>query len=261
VKKCLIFMFSMILGCPCMIPAVTLDELIDDILAVRRIQFETVTDMVCISEQYEKSTDKNGNIKETKKLIKDLYIKKINQKWVVKEDFREYYLNGVKQDDRKLADEVKEYHKNKKRRGNRDLTYDLLAPLLAENRSMYRLELRPDIADVEAFDCYEIRATATADIDTLLNYTYYIDTVSTHLVRADFVPAKLTDNFFFKLKEFDMTMTFEPFNDSVWVPYRFRIAGQGKAILFIGVNFEAEEIFLYPRINVGLPDSLFSDVK
>lgn len=246
---------------PCIVSAITLDELIANILTVRQMQLDAVADMVCRVEQYEKETDKNGNIKETKKLIKNVYLKKIQGKWVIKEDFREYYLNGLKQDDRALADEVKEYYKNKKRRGNRDLTYDLLAPLLDENRTMYRFEWNPAVADIDGLDCYQIKAIATADIDTLLNYSYYVDTASYHLVRADFVPAQLTDNFFFKLKEFDMGMSFEPLDDSVWVPFRFKIAGQGKAMLFIGVNFEAEEIYLNPRINVGLPDSLFSDVK
>lgn len=260
-KIIMVCLFSMILCNPDIASAITIEDLIDNVLTVRQMQIDAVDDMVFNAEQYEKETDKDGKIKETKKLIKTVFVKRINDKWVVKEDFEEYYLNGQKQDAKALADEVKEYHKNKKRRGNRDLTYDLLAPLLDEHQAMYRFELNPVVASIDGFDCYQLGATTAADIDTLLNYTYYIDTATYHLVRANFVPARLTDNFFFKLKEFDLVMTFEPLDDSIWLPYRFKITGQGKAMLFIGVNFEAEEIFLNPRINVGLADSLFLNVK
>ncbi len=260
-KKINAIWFFFVLTCPCVISAITVDELIDKVLAVRQMQFNSVNDMVCTAEQYEKKADGDGNIKETKKLIKTVYVKKIDGRWAVEENFEEYYLNGQKQDEKALADEVEQIKKDKKRRGNRDLMYDLLAPLLSKNRQMYSFKLDPVVVDRDGFDCYQLNGTAASDIDTLLNYTYYFDTASYHLVKADFTPAQLTDNFFFKLKEFDMIMTFEPYNDSLWVPYRFKIAGKGKAMLFIGVNFEAEEIYLHPRINVGLPDSLFSNIK
>jgi len=260
-RKIVLFLYFIVLVIPCMASAITVDELIDKVLAVRQMQFDSVNDLVCKAEQYEKKADGDGNIKETKKLIKTVYVKKIDGRFEVREDFEEYYLNGQKQDAKALADEVEQIKKDKKRRGNRDLMYDLLAPLLNRNRIMYSFELDPVVVDLDGFDCYQLSGITAANMDTLLNYKYYFDTASYHLVKADFKPAQLTDNFFFKLKEFDMVMTFEPYNDSLWVPYRFKIAGNGKAMLFIGVNFEAEEIYLNPRINVGLPDSLFTNLE
>lgn len=259
-KKTYAILFFVVLVCPCMASAITVDELIGKVLEVRQMQFDFVGDMVCQAEQYEKKEDSDGNIKETKKLIKTVYVKKIDGRFEVREDYDEYYLNGQKQDDKALADEVEQIKKDKKRRGNRDLMYDLLAPLRDKNRRMYSFNLDPNVVDMDGFNCYRLNGTATSDNDTLLNYKYYFDTASYHLVEANFTPAHLTDNFFFKLKEFDMVMSFDPYNDSLWVPYRFKITGKGKAMLFIGVNFEAEEIYLNPRINVGLPDSLFSNL-
>lgn len=240
--------------------ALQTDELIDKILEVRRIQNDAINDMVISSEQFEKKIDDDGNVKETKKFIKTIFVKKNQGSWLVKEQYNEYYLNGIRQDDDELRGEIENIEKDKKKRGNRDLTYDMLAPLLPENREMYKFDFAGNlIADIDGYDCYVLKAEAIADIDTLLNYTYFIDSASCHLVKADFVPAQLTDNFFFKLKEFNMAMSYDPYDDAIWVPYQFVIQGKGKAMMFIDVNFKAEELYSDTRINVGLPDSLFDD--
>jgi hypothetical protein len=210
----------------------------------------------------EKETDGKGNVKKLEKYDKKIYLKTFGDSLLIKEEYLSYYIDGEKQSDQEPAKKAQKKADEKKKRRGRDLAYDLTTPLQPKNRQSYETSY-DGIADslIDGFVCYKLRAEARQDSDTLIDALYYIDTASYHPVRIDFRPAKLVRKLMFRLSDFRMTLQYKPFSDRIWLPYRFEIKGKGKAALFIGVNFEAEETYFNPVINSGLADSLFLQTK
>lgn len=242
-----------------------LTQIIDRVLAIDRAQNEFIKDITFDVASYEKSVGSDGKVKETKKYLKRVYMKRLEGgKYGYHEDYLDYYIDGVRQDSKDLDKMAQEKAEKKKKRGGKDIAFDMFAPLKPENSSLYIVtyeEISPKAVD--GVTCYLVRAAADSTsapegvLDTLVNCLYYIDTASYHIVLAEFAPAKLVSKFMFKMSTLDMSINYEPYSDSLWLPYRFHIRGKAKAMYFMGINFEGEEDYTNPVINADISDSLF----
>lgn len=242
-------------------------EIVSRVMAVRRAQMAGIDDITFDVEAYETSLDGSGNVKETKKYSKKIFMKKaVGDNFKYWEEYLAYYINGIRQEKADLKKLAAEKAEKKKKRGGKDISYDMTLPLKAASRNLYVLTyegLSPQ--PVDGYVCYLVRATADSSrvpndiMDTLINCLYYIDTVSYQIVQIDFAPAKLVSKFLFKMSALDMRINYEPYGDSLWLPYRFHIRGKARAIYAVGINFEAEEQYNNPVINAGLEESMFKD--
>ena len=240
--------------------AISVGGLIDSVLAARQRQLDAVDDMSFDAVFYERRTDGDGNITEEKKYDKKIFVKKINDSFHIHQQYRSFYLDGVRRPREELIAEVDKKQEERKKRGGRDFTYDMTVPLQMLYTGMYDISYKGITKEkVEGYTCYMLRADAREENDTLINCTYYIDTTSYNLVRVDFSPAKLTKKLIFKLKQLDMTINYTKYESSIWIPRRFELHGQGKAAFFVNVYFQSEETYTNPAINSGLDDSIFEN--
>lgn len=241
------------------------DSIIQKVLLTHKTAMAEISDLTLDIDSYERRLDGDGNVKETDKLVKKGYLKRVEgDKFLYNEDYNEYYIDGKKQDQKSLKKITKERLDRKKKNRSKDLSFDIATPLEPQFRDIY------DIVDqglsekeIEGYPCFLLRATvndnSTANkiIDTLANYLFYIDTSSYQIVKVDFEPARLISKLFFKFKSLKMSISFAPYDSSLWLPSHFLIEGHAKAAFFVGVNFEGEEIYKNPTINIGLDDSLY----
>ncbi len=236
-----------------------LDSIINKVIAVRDAEIAKINDLKMDAVSYEKREDGDGNVKETKKYVKTVFLKKGEDgKYIYGEEYTGYFVDGVRQDDKQLPKVAEERADRKKKRGGKDIAFDIVSILRPETRKYYNVTydgLSPK--PIDDFPCYVIRAVAdtvhtAADIlDTLVNITYYIDTASYHVVRAEFAPASLISRFMFKMSELDMSLDYEPYDETIWVSRRFHIKGRAKAMYFMGIYFEGEEVYSNPVVNGG----------
>jgi len=218
--------------------AITLDALIDSVLAAREIQDRAITDITLDSRLIEKRTDSDGNPKEIKEYDKEIFIKKIDDSLHIYEQYLSYTKNGEPQPGDKLVEENKKKKEEKAKRGSQDLTYDLFKPFRPEHRPLYNFQFSDDsIEQVNGYYCFVIRALPREESDSLIDATYYIDSETFQPVRVEFTPARLVKQLMFKLKSFRMSMTYQPYNDSIWLPEKFTLHGEGKAALLFNVFF------------------------
>jgi len=251
-----IFLFSA--AWPDYDPSKMPEGLIDSILSAGQRQADILNDMVFDATLTQKKLDGDGELKEIKEYKKRIYARKYDDGWRVYEEFLEYIKDGEVQSAEVLAEEAEKKRQEKEKRGNRDLTFELTEPFKMLYTGLYNLRWR-GVSDekIGGYECYIIDIEAREESDSLINATYFVDTATYHIVRADFQPAKLAKGLMFKMKEFDMSMHYEPYDDDIWLPRRFHITGKGKAALFINVSFEIEELYTDPVINSGLDDSMF----
>ncbi|SYZ74478.1 exported hypothetical protein [Candidatus Zixiibacteriota bacterium] len=234
-----------------------LDSIITKVIAVRDAEIAQLNNLKMDAVSYEKREDGDGNVKETKKYIKTVFLKKgPDGKFAYSEEYTGYFVDGIRQDDKQLPKVAEERADRKKKRGGKDIAFDIVSILRPEMRKYYTVTydgLAPK--PVDDFPCYVIRAVAdtvhtVSDIlDTLVNITYYIDMSSYHVVRAEFAPASLISRFMFKMSELDMSLDYEPYDETIWLPRRFHIKGRAKAMYFMGIYFEGEEIYSNPVVN------------
>ena len=237
---------------------ITVGMLIDSVLAARQRQVDAVKDMTFDAVFYERRTDKDGNISEEKKYEKRIFVKQINDSFYIHQQYRTFYLDGVRQPRELLVAEVEKKQEERKKRGGRDFTYDLTIPLQMLYTGMYDVSYKGITKEkIEGHICYKLYADAREKNDTLINCMYYVDTTSYNLVRVDFSPAKLVSKFMFKLKELDMRINYQKYDSAIWIPRRFELLGKGKAAFFVGVYFQSEETYINPVVNSGLDDSIF----
>ncbi len=236
---------------------IPLDELIDSVLAVTQAQKENINNMMIDAVFYERKLDGKGKIKEEKKYEKIIYLEKINDSLTQVEKYLTCYKDGDKIDEEKAAKEFAKKKEEKEKRKNRDLTYDMTIPLQSTHRALYDIyyDSIPE-RSVSNFDCLVVRAVAVEKTDSLINCTYYIDKNSYNPVKVDFSPSKLVKKMMFKLNSLDMSLEYRPLDHEIWVPVRFYIRGRGKAALFVGVNFESEEIYSKHKVNVTVNGEL-----
>mgnify|MGYP001765994139 CR=1 FL=1 len=234
-----------------------LNAIVGRLLDNHQAQLALINDITYDVVSYEKRTDGDGKVKETKKYIKKIRLDKgPDGKFLNNETIYEYYINGEKQNDADLAKLARERAENKKKRGGQGIDYDMTRPFKPEKRGHYVIRyLGLAEEKIDGYDCYKVGIEAKDNketkslLDTLINAVYYIDTVSYNLVRVDFSPARLTSKLMFKLRALDMSVRYEPYDSTLWLPRQFTIKGRGKAALLVGVYFEGEELYSNPVIN------------
>jgi hypothetical protein len=234
-----------------------LNVIVGRLLDNNQAQLALISDITYDVVSYEKRTDGDGKVKETKKYIKKVRLDKgPDGKFLNNETIYEYYINGEKQNDADLAKLARERAEKKKKRGGQGIDYDMTRPLKPERREYYDVRyLGLAEEQIDGYDCYMVGIEAKENketkslLDTLINAVYYIDTISYNLVRVDFSPARLTSKLMFKLRALDMSVRYEPYDSTLWLPRQFTIKGRGKAALFVGVYFEGEEVYSNPVIN------------
>jgi hypothetical protein len=243
-----------------------LAQIIDRLLASEARQAEKVSDVVLDSELFERRLKGNGEIKEEKRYLKEVYFRKVPdsaRKMEVFERYLEFYKDGEKQSDNDLRKAVKDkVEKLKKGRGD-DKARLLTDVFLPENAEFYSI-FYEGIVDsaVENYTCYYIKVRAKENKDDLkerINAEFYIDTASARPVFVSFRPAEFKSNMMFKFKQLEMSLEFKEYQKDVWLPLRFYLRGKAKAALFFGVDFEANETFSNPRFDTGVEDIVFSE--
>lgn len=245
--------------------AIELTHILDCATVTYDLAFEKVKDLTFDATMYEKRLDGDGNIKETKKYEKKIYLKKSEAgKFHYHEEYLGYYLDGEKREKEDLKKLAKDREERKKRRGGRDISFDIVTPLKSVNRELFEIKNKGvEEEPYSGMDCYVLSARPILEkfegdaVDTLVNYQFYIDTSTFHIARIDFEPASLASQFMFKMKELKMSIRYEPYDEELWLPARFEIEGKGKAMYFIGIDFKAEELYSNPVVNGGISDTLF----
>jgi hypothetical protein len=232
--------------------------LLERILAVDQQQREQITDLTLDAEYIEGESLDDGNFVEKIRLLKTVMILYRPDTALYREDYREYYLEGEKQSDEELQSEAADRMDKKAKRRAKDISWPMLTPFYPRHKTDYEIEYR-GIAEelIEDHTCYHFQVQATREDEDLINGDYYFESTSFHLVRVDFSPARLVKKTMFKLKELNLSVAYRPTPEDHWVPYRFDIAGKGKAAFFFGVVFAGTEYYRNPKVNTGLTADLF----
>ncbi len=260
IKHITLFVYPLCVFCILVAPshAIETEALLDSIVNVKQAQIEKINDLNIDAVMFERRTNSKGEIKEEKKFIKKIYAQKINDSLRVHMDFLEYYKDGEIQPEDELREEYEEKMERQKKGNRRDISTDITEPLKPDMRPLYDIEYK-GLADtlINGYTCHIIRVDAREEADSLINCTYYIDTATFNVVRAEFEPADLPGGLMFSLKTMQMNINYAPVTDSLWLTRKFTLEGHGKAALFVGVHFEMEETYGGYAINRGIPDSIF----
>ncbi|MCB2230391.1 hypothetical protein KQH82_06725 [bacterium] len=234
------------------------EALIDRILAVyseQRDALTTVTFDVVLSEGEMK--DKEGFV-EKERFDKKVYLKFQPDTIWFHEEYLAYYKDGEQKSEKDLRNAEKDRRKKKESRKSFDISYPMVKPFQAENRSLYDITYEGTTEEPDGrYLCHVFSVKAKVDADTLLNGTWYFDSETFQLAHVDFSPARLVKKTMFKLNELDMSLVQGPNPDGYWLPERFEIVGKGKAAFFVGVSFAGQAYYRNPIINSPVPDSLF----
>lgn len=234
------------------------EALIDRILAVyweQRDALTTVTFDVVLSEGEVK--DKEGFV-EKERFDKKVYLKFQPDTIWYHEEYLAYYKDGEQKSEKDLRNAEKDRRKKKESRKSFDISYPMVKPFFVEDRPLYDITYEGTADEPDGrYLCHVFSVQAKEEADTLVNGTWYFDSETFQLARADFSPAKLVKKTMFKLNQLEMALIQGPNREGYWLPERFEIAGKGKAALFIGVSFAGQAYYRNPIINSPVPDSLF----
>jgi len=236
------------------------EALIERILAVDKVQRERVRDVSFDAEYVESEDLGNGETKEKVRFEKEVFVKYLPDTAWYAEKYLAFYADGQLKSESELKTEAADRMEKKKRRSARDISFPMLKSFYPSERAFYEISY-VGIAS-QRFDdrvCHQFRVAAKQPSDSLINGDFYFEAENFHLVRVDFTPSKLVKRTMFKLKSLDMSITYGPNADDIWLPRQFEIHGKGKAMFFIGVDFAGTEYYRNPRINTGLSDSLFEE--
>jgi len=230
--------------------AIDADAIIQKVVEVEARQRAEIRDVVFDAEYIEMEIDENGEMKEKMRLEKTVTLKYINDSVIYVETFNAYYKKGELMSEDELSKIAREKTEKKKKRGSRDISYSILSPFYDKNKQDYSITyLGVHDTTVSDYLCHKFKVESLTGDKKAINGEYYFDADSFHLVRVDFVPAKIGGNFFFNMKKLELSMMFAPNSDGYWFPTRFDISGQGKAMFFIGVSWAGTEYFRNPRVN------------
>jgi len=234
------------------------EALIERMLAVDRQQSEQLKDVVFDAEYIEGEDKGDEGFKEEVRFVKKVSIKYFEDTAWYHEEYLEYYKDGELKSEKDLLKQAAERKEKKRKRKTRDISYSMLKPFYPEQRELYNLEyLGVSSERIEEHVCHHFRVDALEEIDSLIRGDFYFEAETFHLVQADFSPAKLVKKTMFKLKELNMSITYAPSDENIWLPTRFDFAGKGKAALFFGVDFSGTEYYSNPVVNGGIETSVF----
>jgi len=236
------------------------EALIERILAVDAEQKSKLRDVVFDAELVEGEMTDEG-FKEESRFVKKVYVKYQADTALFFEEYLEYYEKGELKSDKDCQKAGKERTEKKEKRKSYDISYPMLKPFYPESRELFEIKFEGTADEpIEGRTCYHFKVTTIKPDRSLLNGNYYFDYETFNLVRLDFTPSKLAGNLMFKMKKLDMSLSFSPTADDLWLPELFEIAGKGKISFLFGVSFAGRESYRPVTINGGLADELFTEV-
>lgn len=247
-----VFLLSggLVLGLAMTASAVDVGDVVEGAYRRDRLVRAEIVDLTMEAVSLSRKLTGDGSVKEEKKFLKTYYFKDS----LFATSFHEYYLDGVKQDEKKLIEQVREDEQRRSKGRGRDASIDPLAPFSPKNRQNYRFTLLDDESRQGA-DCYHVNAECLVEDENLLEGDFWFDREGFNLVYAEVHPAELTS----PLKQLDMVQSRKRHESGYWLPDRFYLRGRGKVMLVIKFAFEVEEKYSNHRLNGGLSDELFKE--
>ena len=234
------------------------DAIIQKILAVEAKQRAEIQTVTFDAEYIERESNGNGGYDEKLRLEKKIRLKYLPDTVWYNEEYLKYFRNGLARPDKECDEVADERKDKKKRRGSRDISWPMLLPFKPESRGTYSVTyLGVNDSAVSDFVCHHFKVNSTTEDEDKINGDYYFDAASFQLIRAEFSPAKLGGNLLFKMDKLQMSLSYAPTPEGLWLPKAFEISGKGKAAFFIDVDWQGTEYFHNPQINTGLSDELF----
>jgi hypothetical protein len=230
----------------------SLEQVVDSVYKRDSITRAEVGDMVMDAESYSRKLSSDGAVKEEKKFFKTYYFKGP----LVKTVFHEFYLDGVRQDDKALQEQIKDDAERRRKGRARDASVDPLLPFHPENRSQYAFTL-VSVEQKHGCICYHVTADCLIDDESKFEGDYWIETKWLNLVHAEFHPADLPTG----LKSLELQKSYAPVEHGYWLPIGLQVRGKGQVLLFIKFNFAVEELYSKHKINTGLTDDFFKEAE
>lgn len=226
------------------------EVIIDRIVTIEKRMMADVKYITYDAEYVEGEQNDEGVFEEKIRFVKKIHIKYLADTAYMHEEYLEFYKDGKAQNEGQMKKESRDRLEKKKKRKSKDISCSLIEPFYPENRDLYEITyVGVEDNKIESYTCYHFKVFAKEESEELINGDFYFDTESFNPVKIDFTPAKLTKNLMFKMKELNMSVTYQMFDNSYWLPSRFDISGKGKAMFFIGVNFSGTEYYRSPVIN------------
>lgn len=209
-------------------------------------------DMTMAAETIYLRLKDDGSVKYEKRYLKTYYFKGDQHK----AEFLEYYLDGVRQDEKAIKDEVKEAKEREKKGRNRDASINPLRLFYPESRADYTFTLAGTESKGE-FTCFHVVAESKKDDDKILEGDFWVDTDSLRLIQTDFHPSAMPTT----IKYLDMTMTYGPAADGFWLLQKFHMSLAGKALLVFKFKVSVDETYSNHKVNTSLADDLFRELE
>lgn len=229
-----------------------IEQVIDGVYARDSLMHADIHDLTMTAVSYSRKLDGDGESKEEKKFVKTYSFKGDRFRVV----FSEYWLDGEKQDAKKLAEQVKEAEDRRRKGRTHDASIDPMRLFSPENRGHYRFSM-PGIEKKRGYDCYHIVADCMVEDEDLLEGDFWVETDGLNPVYVEFHPAKMPS----KIKQLDMQRSFVRHESGYFLPEGFYLLGRGKVMIFIKFNFEVEEQYSEYVINGGLSDAIFQEAE
>ncbi len=236
------------------------EALIDQILSVDAHQRAEVKDLILDAEYVEGKLGTDGDLVDTRRFLKEIYIQYLPDTTRYHERYLEYYKDGQLQPEEELQKEARDQAGKRRKRGTRTIAYPILTPFRPEVSAEYSREYA-GVTDekINGRVCHHFRVMAKVADPDHINGDYYFDAESFHLVRVDFTPAKLPGGVMSRLNQLTMSIQYEPTPEGYWFPVQCDMQGKGKAAFFFGINFAAVEYYSNPRVNTGLQADIFEE--
>ncbi len=230
----------------------TVDEIINNVYERDSQMHEAITDLTMTAESFARKLSGDGDIKEEKKFIKTYYFKRSD----FKIEFLEFYLDGIKQDDKALAEQIEDAKDRRKKGRVRDASIDPLTVFGPDKRADYDFTLI-GVETKEGVECYHVLAACNLENDKMLEGDFWFTTDGFNPVHIEFRPSKMPS----KIKKLDMKRTYAEAVNGWWLPKKFYLRGNGKVMIFIKFNFAVEEYYSGYKINSGLDSEFFKELE
>jgi len=235
------------------------EALIERILLMEKKQRDAINDLV-LDAEYVEGEEKDGEFREKTRFIKKIYVRYLPDTALFHEEYLEYYRDGDLQSDKDRDKEAEKRKENKRKRNTKDISFSMLDPFYSDNRQHYEIAYEGVTEDpVEGYVCHHFTVASLEEDSDRINGDFYFEAESFNLVRVEFAPAKLVRKTLFKMYEMNMSITYGPTEENIWLPRQFDIFGKGKAMFFIGVKFAGTEYYRNPIINGGIDEKIFEE--
>jgi hypothetical protein len=234
------------------------DALIKQILKVDSLQRANLKDVIFDAEYIDYEMKNENDSIEKNRYMKRVFVKYFDDTAWFHEDYVQWYKEGKLQTREECSKIANEKNGKKKQQGSMDISYPMLRPFSDKYRNRYTIAyhgIPPE--KIESISCHKFTVTAIEPDSAFINGDYYFDSVSYHLVRVDFSPSKLVKKTMFKMKELNMSLTYAPTTEDIWLPKEFHIQMKARAIWVKNITVYGSEYYRNPVINTGIDNKVF----